>query len=171
MLRALVLALALSSLAAAPVRAQSFGEEVFRRLMLDPANFPLLPALGSTIGFGLRPALAEGLKGVAMSGAIGAPIAIGINLLAQNAIDGRIDLARAVVSGLGSTLLPIALVGLTGPAAPLIYIATSMAGSFAATWALDAWRARQKNAPADFAAGGPAAPSAGGMSLLGVVGR
>src|SRR5687767_641223 len=106
---------------ATAARAQ-VGEEIARRVFLDPANFPLLPALGAGIGWGLAPAFAEGAKAMAVSGAIGAPLAIGIQLLAQNGIDGKVDLTKAIVSGLGSTLLPLALTALTGPAAPLIFM-------------------------------------------------
>lgn len=158
----------LAFLSPAPARAAT-PRDPMQRLFLDPGNFPLIPSLGSTFGWALSTGLWEGMKGVAGTAAIGAPVTIGMQLLAQNAMGLEVDVTKAVWSGLGATLLPLALAGMTGPAAPLVYFGVSMAGSYIAQYLLDRYRDRR----AARAAAGPAdrlAAAPGGLSLLGVAG-
>lgn len=171
---ALVLCFSLVVGPVAPARA-NLGEEAARRLITNPGDFPLFPALGSLIGVATGPFLWEGAKGYLGAGLIGAPLGMGMALLGQAMMGEKVDLTKAAVSSLGSTLVPLLFAGMTGPAAPLVLFGTSMLGSFLATWALDAWRARQQKQAAEprRTSGGPAGGTApaGGMSLLGVGSR
>lgn len=170
---ALVLCFALALGPLAPARA-NLGEEAARRLITNPGDFPLFPALGSLIGVATGPFLWEGAKGYLGAGLIGAPLGMGMALVGQMMMGEKADFSKAAVSSLGSTLVPLLFAGMTGPAAPLVLFGSSMLGSFIATWALDAWRARQKQAAdPSRAAGGPAGGAApgGGVSLLGVGSR
>lgn len=157
------LAMIVLMLFSAPVRAEMERDHV--RRMLDVGNFPLIPAVGSAFGWGLGTALWEGARGFAGTAAIGAPVAIGMALLAQNAMGIEVDVPKAIASGLGSTLLPLALAGMTGPAAPLVYFGVSMAGSYLAQYALDHVRDR-RNA---FRGTAAHAVRPGKLALLGVV--
>lgn len=164
---AVLTALALS----APASAEMERDHV--RRMLDVGNFPLIPAVGSAFGWSLGTALWEGARGFAGTAAIGAPAAIGMALLAQSAMGIEMDVPKAIASGLGSTLLPLALAGMTGPAAPLVYFGVSMAGSYLAQYLIDLARERRDPFRGTAAARGPAERLASPhrLSLLGVVGN
>jgi hypothetical protein len=158
-----------------PARA-GLGEDAAKRLITNPGDFPLFPAIGSLISVASVPFLYEGAKGIAGAGLLGVPLGMGMALLGQTMFGEKPDYTKAFVSGLGSTLAALPFAMMAGPAAPLVLFGASMGGSFLATWALDAWRARQKQQPvADSrrVAGGPAGGSVpqGGMSLLGVGGN
>lgn len=169
--------LAFSLLSSTAARAEMERDPV--RRILDVGNFPLFPMVGSTFGWALSDGLWTGAKAVAGTTAIGMPVAIAMAALGQSAIGiGPVDWTKAIASGAGSTLLPLAVSALTGPMAPIVYMGLSFGGSYAAQWLLDWWRDRQSRA-AQARAGAPAvAPggpgtrtaSAPGFGLLGVSG-
>lgn len=130
-------------------------------------NFPLIPALGGTLGTLLGEGLVYGTARQALlGGALGAPLAIGIQALSQSAIDGHVDWGTAIGSGIGATLAPIAVTALLGAAAPGIPIfLASMAGSMVGTWAVQQIRARWGASSRDVAA---IPGSAGPVTLLAV---
>ena len=112
-------------------------------------NFPLFPTLGANLGVLLGEGFFEGAGRVALAGgAMGIPLAVGMQLLSQSAMGMGMDFGTALGSGIGATLAPLALSALFGGAAlPVVpLILASVGGSMLGTWIVQQLRNRKSPA-------------------------